>query len=104
MLHEDATQSLAAQALPDDGDVLVVVGPEGGITPEEVAAFEAAGAADRAARRHGAALVQRRTGRARGAERGRPLALSGYLTEKDTVFSAATLSPSLQLSSRTRMV
>ena len=44
VLHEDATASLAAQALPDDGDVLVVVGPEGGITPEEVAAFEAAGA------------------------------------------------------------
>jgi 16S rRNA (uracil1498-N3)-methyltransferase len=44
VLHEDATQSLAAQALPDTGDVLVVVGPEGGITPEEVAAFEAAGA------------------------------------------------------------
>jgi 16S rRNA (uracil1498-N3)-methyltransferase len=44
VLHEDATQSLAAQALPDDGDVLVVVGPEGGITADEVAAFEAAGA------------------------------------------------------------
>jgi 16S rRNA (uracil1498-N3)-methyltransferase len=44
VLHEDATRSLAAQALPDAGDVLVVVGPEGGITPEEVAAFEAAGA------------------------------------------------------------
>jgi 16S rRNA (uracil1498-N3)-methyltransferase len=44
VLHEDATQSLAAQALPEDGDVLVVVGPEGGITADEVAAFEAAGA------------------------------------------------------------
>ena len=44
VLHEDATQSLAAQALPEDGDVLVVVGPEGGITTDEVAAFEAAGA------------------------------------------------------------
>src|SRR5690242_9462756 len=44
VLHEDATLSLAAQVLPDSGDVLVVVGPEGGITPEEVAAFEAAGA------------------------------------------------------------
>lgn len=44
VLHEDATQSLAAQVLPTAGDVLVVVGPEGGITPEEVAAFEAAGA------------------------------------------------------------
>jgi 16S rRNA (uracil1498-N3)-methyltransferase len=44
VLHEDATQSLAAQALPQDGDVLVVVGPEGGITADEVTAFEAAGA------------------------------------------------------------
>jgi 16S rRNA (uracil1498-N3)-methyltransferase len=44
VLHEGAAQSLAAQPLPDGGDVLVVVGPEGGITAEEVAAFEAAGA------------------------------------------------------------
>ena len=44
VLHEDATRSLASQPLPADGDVLVVVGPEGGITPEEVAALEAAGA------------------------------------------------------------
>jgi 16S rRNA (uracil1498-N3)-methyltransferase len=44
LLHEDATLSLAAQALPEAGDVLVVVGPEGGITPDEVAAFAAAGA------------------------------------------------------------
>ncbi len=44
VLHEDATQTLAGQPLPDHGDVVVVVGPEGGITPDEVAAFEAAGA------------------------------------------------------------
>lgn len=44
VLHEGATESLAAQALPDAGEILVVVGPEGGITPEEVAALEAAGA------------------------------------------------------------
>ena len=44
VLHEDANQTLATQALPTTGDVLVVVGPEGGITPGEVAALEAAGA------------------------------------------------------------
>ena len=44
VLHEDATTPLAAQALPGSGDVLVVVGPEGGITQEELASFEAAGA------------------------------------------------------------
>jgi 16S rRNA (uracil1498-N3)-methyltransferase len=44
VLHEDAIASLAAQRLPESGDVLVVVGPEGGIAPEELAAFEAAGA------------------------------------------------------------
>lgn len=44
VLHEDATAPLAGQSLPDTGDVLVVVGPEGGISPEELAAFEEAGA------------------------------------------------------------
>lgn len=47
ILHEDATTSLASQ-LGDvaglEGDVLLIVGPEGGISPAEVAAFEAAGA------------------------------------------------------------
>jgi len=44
VLHEDAMAPLAGQVLPDAGDVLVVVGPEGGISPEELAAFESAGA------------------------------------------------------------
>jgi 16S rRNA (uracil1498-N3)-methyltransferase len=44
VLHEDATSTLAGRSLPEDGDVIVVVGPEGGITPEEIAQLEAAGA------------------------------------------------------------
>ncbi len=44
VLHEDATTPLASVALPDGGDVLVVVGPEGGIAPDELHALVTAGA------------------------------------------------------------
>lgn len=44
VLHETAAESLAAVALPDHGDVVVVVGPEGGITDQELATLTAAGA------------------------------------------------------------
>ena len=44
VLHEDATVPLAGVTLPDAGDVLVVVGPEGGITPDELAVLQDAGA------------------------------------------------------------
>ncbi len=43
VLHEDATTALASSEVPADGEIVVVVGPEGGIAPEELAAFEAAG-------------------------------------------------------------
>ncbi len=44
VLHEDAGEPLAGVALPAAGDVVVVVGPEGGIAPEELEALVAAGA------------------------------------------------------------
>lgn len=44
VLHEDATSSLAALEVPSAGRIAVVVGPEGGLTAEEVAVFAAAGA------------------------------------------------------------
>jgi 16S rRNA (uracil1498-N3)-methyltransferase len=44
VLHEDASTPLAGQPLPEHGEVLVVVGPEGGIAPEEVESLVAAGA------------------------------------------------------------
>jgi 16S rRNA (uracil1498-N3)-methyltransferase len=44
VLHEAATEPLAAVPLPADGDVLLVVGPEGGVTDAELAALTAAGA------------------------------------------------------------
>lgn len=44
VLHEEATTPLALLTLPDDGDVVLVVGPEGGLTATEVDALGAAGA------------------------------------------------------------
>jgi 16S rRNA (uracil1498-N3)-methyltransferase len=44
VLHEAADAPLAALTPPSDGEVVLVVGPEGGVAPEELAAFEAAGA------------------------------------------------------------
>jgi 16S rRNA (uracil1498-N3)-methyltransferase len=42
VLHEDATESLADLSLDGVASIVVVVGPEGGLTDEEVAAFGAA--------------------------------------------------------------
>jgi 16S rRNA (uracil1498-N3)-methyltransferase len=44
VLHEEATERLAAVPLPEAGDIVLVVGPEGGIAPAELSAFAAAGA------------------------------------------------------------
>ena len=45
VLHEEATTPLSSIVLPDAGQVVVVVGPEGGLTDDELATFTAAGAA-----------------------------------------------------------
>ena len=44
VLHEDATAPLAGVRVPAVGSVVVVVGPEGGLSDDEVARYEAAGA------------------------------------------------------------
>jgi 16S rRNA (uracil1498-N3)-methyltransferase len=44
VLHEDAELAVAGLELPPSGDVLLIVGPEGGISPDELNAFVGAGA------------------------------------------------------------
>jgi 16S rRNA (uracil1498-N3)-methyltransferase len=44
VLHEEATVRLTTAPLPADGEILLVVGPEGGIADAERDAFEQAGA------------------------------------------------------------
>ena len=44
VLHEQARRPMSALTVPNSGTVVVVVGPEGGITDGEAVAFRAAGA------------------------------------------------------------
>ncbi|MFC7532113.1 16S rRNA (uracil(1498)-N(3))-methyltransferase [Actinoplanes sp. GCM10030250] len=44
VLHEEATERLAAASLPDSGEIALVVGPEGGISDAELEVFREAGA------------------------------------------------------------
>ena len=44
VLHEEADDRLTTAPLPDTGEIVLVVGPEGGIAPAELEAFTAAGA------------------------------------------------------------
>lgn len=45
VLHEEGSLPLATTPLPAAGSLVLVVGPEGGVAPEELAAFAEAGAA-----------------------------------------------------------
>jgi 16S rRNA (uracil1498-N3)-methyltransferase len=44
VLHEDAVDRWAQVEVPASGDLILVIGPEGSLTPEELAAFTGAGA------------------------------------------------------------
>ncbi|MBX7546946.1 16S rRNA (uracil(1498)-N(3))-methyltransferase [Streptomyces sp. NPDC004232] len=44
VLHESGEERLATAELPAEGDIVLVVGPEGGVSPEELALFAQAGA------------------------------------------------------------
>lgn len=44
VLHEQAEERLVTAELPDGGEIVLVVGPEGGVAPAELAAFVEAGA------------------------------------------------------------
>lgn len=46
VLHEESTRSLASVSVPAAGSIVVVVGPEGGLTTDEIDALVAAGAVD----------------------------------------------------------
>jgi 16S rRNA (uracil1498-N3)-methyltransferase len=44
VLHEGATEWITTVPLPQQGEVMLIVGPEGGLTPDELATFAEAGA------------------------------------------------------------
>lgn len=44
VLHEEGAAALATAAVPSFGDVVLVVGPEGGVSPDELALFAGVGA------------------------------------------------------------
>jgi 16S rRNA (uracil1498-N3)-methyltransferase len=44
VLHESGEEPLATAELPAEGEIVLVVGPEGGVSPEELALFAQAGA------------------------------------------------------------
>ncbi|MGW0756265.1 16S rRNA (uracil(1498)-N(3))-methyltransferase [Streptomyces sp. NPDC002814] len=44
VLHESGTEPVAGAELPAEGEIVLVVGPEGGVSPEELTLFAQAGA------------------------------------------------------------
>ena len=44
VLHEEAARPLSGVEVPAEGDIVLIVGPEGGLTEKEVEEFESAGA------------------------------------------------------------
>lgn len=44
VLHEDGDARLSSVSVPTQGDIVLVVGPEGGVSPQELEAFAEAGA------------------------------------------------------------
>ncbi|WP_210574494.1 16S rRNA (uracil(1498)-N(3))-methyltransferase [Streptomyces sp. GESEQ-4] len=44
VLHESGTEPIAGAELPAEGEIVLVVGPEGGVSPEELTLFAQAGA------------------------------------------------------------
>jgi 16S rRNA (uracil1498-N3)-methyltransferase len=46
VLEADAPAKLSSLPLPEQGEILLIVGPEGGISPDERAALSAAGAVE----------------------------------------------------------
>ena len=91
VLHEDATEPLASVPLPEQGDLLLVVGPEGGVTDRELAALTAAGAtAVRLGQQRAAHLHRRRRG---GVGRQRPDGTVGVRAAAGLVALAVLLAP-----------
>lgn len=43
ILHEDAEEPVSEIAVPESGEVLMIIGPEGGISPDELNSFDQAG-------------------------------------------------------------